>query len=402
VTARGRGRGLSGVILAVVCLAPPSCGTFMAAPYYEEPQIDREMLRPWGEDGAYCFGSFSERVKGSNALAPFVAAQDEKCKQNDGAACLDRAEAHLGGCGGAEKNRARAMELFLRACELGQPDGCTTYVESTPPRRWGIFSNSKRDSAATRAADLVQKACLAGDVERCALLDRWHRGGRYGLSPGRTDGAERTLAAACLQGREPACRLLATREASLGNRDAVVAIHALHCGGGGGGWGCAGLTSLGARATADGDATGAKQILRVADALERNGRCADNASPERAAPARNAPAPVTDQDRRCIDGDAPSCDAVSARGFGHDMSARQLLQAACHAGREESCQGLAAYSLRIDDRVTAIGTGALHCGQASERWGCDALTRVSGLSTGGAALPDHARARLNYLFCALL
>jgi hypothetical protein len=371
----------------------------MAAPYYEEPQIDREMLRAWGEDGAYCFGSFSERVKGSNVLPPFVAAQEQKCKQSDGEACLDRAHAHLGGCGGAEKNRERALELFLRACELGQPDGCTAYVESTPPRRWGIFSNSKRKSAATRAVDLVQKSCLAGDAERCAMLERWHRGGRYGLSPGRTDGAERTLAAACLQGRESACRLLATRETSLGNRDAVVAIHALHCGAGS--WGCAGLSSVRERAAADGDATAAKQILRITDALEKNGRCADSGVAEAGAPARNAPALRTDQERRCVDGDAASCDAVSARGFGHDISARQLLEAACHAGREDSCKGLVAYSLRIDDRVTAIGTGALHCGPESERWGCDALTRVSEPSAGGAALPDHARARLHHLVCAL-
>jgi hypothetical protein len=371
----------------------------MAAPYYEEPRIDREMLRAWGEDGAYCSASFSERVKGSNALPPFVAAQEQKCQQNDGEACLDRGRAHLGGCGGAEKNRDRAMELFLRACELGQPDGCTTYVESTPRRRWGIFSDSKRERAATRAVDLVQKSCLAGDVERCALLERWHRGGRYGLSPGRTDGAERTLAAACLQGRESACRLLATRETSLGNRDAVVAIDALRCGAGG--WGCAGLTTLRERAAAEGDATAAKQILRIADALERNGRCAESASPKLGAPASNAPARLTDQERRCVDGDAASCDAVSARGFGHDMSARQLLQAACHAGREDSCKGLVDYSLRIDDRVTAIGTGALHCGQ-SERWGCDALTRINGSPTDGAALPDHARARLDHLVCALL
>jgi len=373
---------------------------FMAAPYYEEPRIDREMQRTWGEDGAYCFGSFSERGKGSNVLPPFVAAQDQKCKQNDGEACLDLARAHLGGCGGAEMNRERAMELFLRACELSQPDGCTAYVESTPPRRWGLFSDSKRERASTRAAALVQKSCLAGDVERCALLDRWHRGGQYGLAPGRTDGAEKKLAAACLQGKESACRLLATRETSLGNRDAVVAIHALHCGPGS--WGCAGLASLRQRAADDGDATAAKQILRVADALERNDRCAENAPPEAAAPARNSPAPLTDQERRCIDGDAASCDAVSARGFGHDMSARQLLQVACHAGREESCKGLVAYSLRIDDRVTAIGTGALHCGQASERWGCDALTHISeSSSTGGAALPDHARARLHHLVCTL-
>ena len=171
-----------GSVLAVACLAVPSRGLFMAAPYYEEPRIDREMLGVWGDNGSYCFMSFSDRVKGPNELPPFLVEQDETCKQNDGGACLERARAHLGGCGGAEENRDRAMELFLRACELGQPDGCTAYVQSTPPKRWGIFSDSKRERAATRAVESV--IVLSRHAWRQGRSGRRVRRSRSGGAPG--------------------------------------------------------------------------------------------------------------------------------------------------------------------------------------------------------------------------
>jgi hypothetical protein len=108
-----------GALSAFGCLVMSSCAwLFPARPAPPEVQFDHETHQDWGDDGPNCFYRFSERVKDATALPAFLALQDEKCRRADGAACLDRARAHLGGvrrCGECKRTRSCVAPAGLRS-----------------------------------------------------------------------------------------------------------------------------------------------------------------------------------------------------------------------------------------------------------------------------------------------
>jgi hypothetical protein len=168
-------RAILGVFLALSCLQQSSCVLSGAGPPNEEADFDRQQSMIWGEDGSYCGGEFHDLVDDSNSLPGFLADQEKRCAGGDGSACHIEAKALLGGCGGTSRDSERGMALMLRSCELGQPEACGGYVDSTQPKRWWFFTNRDREKAAAREIQLLQKFCLEGDRKRCRLLERRHR-----------------------------------------------------------------------------------------------------------------------------------------------------------------------------------------------------------------------------------
>jgi len=389
-----------GALLALWCMMMSSCTwIFPARPAPPEAVFGRESSQDWGEDGQYCYYAFRDRVKDAASLPAFLALQDEGCQRADGKACIDRGRAHLGGCGGMEKASERGLALFLRACDMGQLDGCTGYVDSTPPKHWGLFANHDRNRASGRAVELAEASCLAGQVEPCSLLNRWHRARKFGLSPGKSDGAERLLAIGCFQGREPACRVLAARELSFGNREAATAVYALHCNPEK--WGCQAISTLRERSSAVGDGRATAQLQALENALTRLDPCEESGPTVADAAAPGDEGVLSDQQRRCAAGDAASCEREASGNSGYDRSTLKLLSSACSSGRDDSCRAAFYYSLRIDDPVSAIGVGILHCRPTVDKWACSGLAAIVDPSPDHTALPVNVRGQLRRILCTL-
>jgi hypothetical protein len=87
------------------------------------------------------------------------AACGDACLRNDGLACFARGVELQGE--GAPSDVADAM--YLRACRLGLPIGCTNYAA-------GLWF--RQDAAAPCAERLFQLSCAAGEAWGCGMLGR--------------------------------------------------------------------------------------------------------------------------------------------------------------------------------------------------------------------------------------
>lgn len=283
--------------------------------------------------------------------------REQLCTQNHARACYSLAGQVVGGDGVAESAK-RANELYLKACELGEPDACG----------WAA-SRLKRPELAQRAFDLDRAACESGIIDRCVSSEHTRKAdGVTGAVP--AEAWKRALAALereCSAGDGERCGQLAyAHERGLGglaqNMERVRALREIACTLGDAYW-CSAVAA--AHEKGDGvplDAPKALPLRKRACELGDGGSCA-----ELARVRADAAASLALYRRGCDLGDSTSCYRAQERVSGEgDRPADPVVEAAvwarlCGLGYADGCIGRAEAAAAAKDTAVALRFYARAC-----------------------------------------
>ena len=158
----------------------------------------------------------------------------KKCDAGSGGACVELADLYVAGLPALDENIG-LMDLYQRACTLGNPDGCTRLVAATAPAtQSGGGSNevacktsapppaetcldvarkiagvAQDDATRQRARELYEAVCATSPAAGCgALVDYLTH---IASDDSTDDGVERALARACDAKLAPYCVSLGRR-----------------------------------------------------------------------------------------------------------------------------------------------------------------------------------------------
>lgn len=283
--------------------------------------------------------------------------REQLCNQNHARACYSLAGQHVSGDGVPESAK-RANELYLKACELGEPDACG----------WAA-SRLKRPELAQRAFDLDRAACESGVIDRCVSSEHTRKAdGVTGEVP--AEAWKRALAALereCEGGDGERCGQLAyAHERGFGglvqNMERVRALREIACTLGDAYW-CSAVAA--AHEKGDGvplDAPKALPLRKRACELGDGESCAELAR-VKADPV----ASLALYRRGCDLGDSTSCyraqELVSGEG---DRPADPVVEAAvwarlCGLGYADGCIGRAEAAETAKDLTVALRFYARAC-----------------------------------------